>query len=45
MGLILMRALTSGVFQRLMADAGVAVPAAIEIDGAKRALASRGLWS
>jgi predicted aldo/keto reductase-like oxidoreductase len=32
MGVILMRPLTSGVFQRLMAEAWAAGPAAIEID-------------
>jgi predicted aldo/keto reductase-like oxidoreductase len=32
MGIILMHPLTSGVFQRLMAETWAAVPAAIEID-------------
>ena len=36
MGVILMRPLTSGVFQRLMADAWAAVPAASEIDTVSR---------
>jgi hypothetical protein len=36
MGVILMRPLASGVFQRLMSEAWAAVPAAIEIDTVSR---------